>query len=780
MNQKAIQKLEFDKIRKMLAESAVSDLGVKYCLTLMPSSNMEEVIKMQQETEEAVYILKYKGRSPITSFEDVRDYLSLAQKGSVLSAKVLLQFAGVLCASRTARNSFDLEGEFTKLLASYAMQLRVFKTLENDISESILSEDSIADNASSTLFDIRRQIRLLNERMRSKLDAMVISHAKYLQDPIVTIRNGRYCLPVKQEYRKNVNGIVHDQSSTGATLFIEPLMLVEGGNELKQLSVKEQQEIERILAGFSSQAAEIADEVATNIAVLQHLDVIFAKGKMALDMQAVRPKINKQRYFNFINVRHPLLPKETVVPCSIWLGEDFSTLVITGPNTGGKTVTLKTVGLISIMAQAGLHVPAAQGTSVYVFQEIFADIGDEQSIEQSLSTFSSHMTNIVNILRDVEEDSLVLLDELGAGTDPAEGSALARSILSYLTERKILSVATTHFSELKAFALSTEGVENASVEFDVESLRPTYKLSIGMPGKSNAFEISKKLGLPNIFIERAKEHLSVEDAKFEDVIASAEHHRQVAERERQKAQELYKEAQETKAQADKILLKAQEKYKAATDKAKSDAKQIVNKAKRESAGIIQELKNIKASGNIPWHEIDEQGKRFASLEDMLNPDIEISNKAPLDKDKLNVGDRVKLAGFNTDAILLSLPDKSDKVQVQVGSVKMYVNFDKLSKTNKEYKKPKTTVTKKISSAGPVSLSCDVRGLSLEEAILETDRYLDDSLLKGFKEVSIVHGKGSGVLRAGLQEHLKKLKYVDKFRLGRYGEGEDGVTIVTLK
>ncbi len=780
MKEKTLKKLEFDKILNLLAEGAVSPVGVKACLSIMPSSNLEEVQKMQQETEEAIYMLKYKGRSPLVSFEDVREQLSLAEKGSVLSAGVLLQLANVLYASRIARNSFDDEAEFTRLLTSYAMRLRVFRSLENDIKEAIISEDSIADNASSKLFSIRRQIRALNERMRGRLDSMVVSHAKYLQEPIITVRNGRYCLPVKQEYRKNVNGIVHDQSSTGATLFIEPLMLVEGGNELKQLSVKEQQEIERILAGFSSQAADIAEEIAENILILQKLDVIFAKGKLALSMRAARPKINKNKYFNFISVRHPLLPKDTVVPCSIWLGDDFSTLVITGPNTGGKTVTLKTVGLVSLMAQAGLQVPADNGTSVYVFNEIFADIGDEQSIEQSLSTFSSHMTNIVNILRDADEDSLVLFDELGAGTDPAEGSALARSILSYLTERKILTVATTHFSELKAFAISNDGVENASVDFDVETLRPTYKLSIGMPGKSNAFEISKKLGLPDIFIERAKEHLSAEDTKFEDVIASAERHLQIAEKERKKAEELYKEAEEAKDQANKMLLKAQEKYNLTTQKAKSDARQIIVKAKRESADIVRELKNIKTNGSIPWHEIDEQDKRFESLEDLLNPKESIINDAPLNIDKLKIGDSVKLAGLNTKATVLSLPDKNGRVTVQAGAVKMRVNSDRLSKSNGEKKKPMAVVVNKAYSSGPASLSCDVRGLSLEEAILETDRYLDDSMLKGLKEVSIVHGKGGGVLRAGIQEHLKKLKYVDKFRLGRYGEGEDGVTIVTLK
>ncbi|MGI6214844.1 MAG: endonuclease MutS2 [Christensenellales bacterium] len=780
MNEKTLKKLEFDKILNMLAECAVSPLGVSACLSIMPSSDSEEVLKMQQETEEAVYMLKYKGKSPVLSFEDVREHLSLAKKGAVLSAKTLLQFANVLYASRIARNSFDEDTEFTKLLTSYAMRLRIYRSLENDIKESIISEDSIADNASSTLFDIRRQIRLLNERMRSRLDAMVVSHAKYLQEPIITVRNGRYCLPVKQEYRKNVNGIVHDQSSTGATLFIEPIVLVEGGNELKQLVIKEQQEIERILAGFSSQAADIAEEVELNIAVLQKLDAIFAKGKLALDMQAVRPKVNKNKYFNFSKARHPLLPKETVVPCSIWLGDGFSTLVITGPNTGGKTVTLKTVGLISLMAQAGMQVPASQGTSVYVFKEIFADIGDEQSIEQSLSTFSSHMTNIVNILRDADSDSLVLFDELGAGTDPAEGSALARSILSYLTERKILTVATTHFSELKAFAISTEGVENASVDFDIETLRPTYRLSIGMPGKSNAFEISKKLGLPDIFIERAKEHLSVEDAKFEDVIANAEHHLQMAEKERKKAEELYKEAEEAKEQANRMLLDAEEKCRIKSDKAKDDAKKIIDKAKRESSAIVQELKNIKAAGSIPWHEIDEQGKRFEGLDDMLRTESTPAKGAPLDKDSIQIGDSVKLAGLDTNATVLSLPEKNGKVLIQAGAVKMQVSVDRLRKSKAAAKKPKTVVVNKVSSSGPASLSCDVRGLSLEEAILETDRYLDDSMLKGLKEVSIVHGKGSGVLREGIQKHLKQLKYVDKFRLGRYGEGEDGVTIVRLK
>ena len=554
MKERTLRVLEFTKIRDRLASKAMTDMGRERCEALVPSSNMTEIQRMQAETEEATVILQYVGASPLVPFSDVRASLTLAEKGATLSPKALLEVAALMQSARAARKALDTERDNTPILKVLAQRLSTLHNVEQDITNAIISEDEIADRASNELMDIRRHLRGANERIKEKLNQMIRSSAfqKYLQDPIVTMRNDRYCLPVKAEYRGSVPGLVHDQSSTGATLFIEPMAAVEMGNELKTWAAKEKQEIERILAALSAEIAPYADQLRETVETLAELDYIFAKGMLSREMNAVSPKLNQNGYINIIRGRHPLIDREKVVPSNLWMGKDFTSLIITGPNTGGKTVTLKTVGLLTLMAQAGLQVPADLGTELAVFEQVFADIGDEQSIEQSLSTFSGHMTTIVSIMHEVTPDDLVLFDELGAGTDPTEGAALAQAILQRLLNIRVRTLATTHYSELKAFALSTKGVENASVEFDVETLRPTYRLSIGVPGKSNAFEISRRLGLPENLIDDAKKLLSSDSVRFEDVIANAEYHRQVAEREREIARQASAETVKLRDEAEKL------------------------------------------------------------------------------------------------------------------------------------------------------------------------------------------------------------------------------------
>ena len=554
MKERTLRVLEFTKIRDRLASKAMTDMGRERCEALVPSSNITEIQRMQAETEEATVILQYVGASPLVPFSDVRASLTLAEKGATLSPKALLEVAALMQSARAARKALDTERDNTPILKELAQRLSTLHNVEQDITNAIISEDEIADRASNELMDIRRHLRGANERIKEKLNQMIRSSAfqKYLQDPIVTMRNDRYCLPVKAEYRGSVPGLVHDQSSTGATLFIEPMAAVEMGNELKTWAAKEKQEIERILSALSAEIAPYADQLRETVETLAELDYIFAKGMLSREMNAVSPKLNQNGYINIIRGRHPLIDREKVVPSNLWMGKDFTSLIITGPNTGGKTVTLKTVGLLTLMAQAGLQVPADLGTELAVFEQVFADIGDEQSIEQSLSTFSGHMTTIVSIMHEVTPDDLVLFDELGAGTDPTEGAALAQAILQRLLNIRVRTLATTHYSELKAFALSTKGVENASVEFDVETLRPTYRLSIGVPGKSNAFEISRRLGLPENLIDDAKKLLSSDSVRFEDVIANAEYHRQVAEREREIARQASAETVKLRDEAEKL------------------------------------------------------------------------------------------------------------------------------------------------------------------------------------------------------------------------------------
>ncbi len=781
--QREFRVLEFDKIREKLAAYSVTPLGEALCLRLTPEADFDQVQRNLNETQEAVTLTAYSGGNPIHSFQDVTDELSLARKGAMLSPRSLLHVAGCMSAARAARSMLNKDDSQTPILSSLASLMTVDHGLEQEITNAILGEDEIADRASTELSQIRKKMRVVSDRVRDKLNSIIrgSGYAKFLQEAIITVRNGRYCVPVKAEYRGNVPGLVHDQSATGATLFIEPMSVVELGNDLKQLQAAEKKEIERILQALSDQVGLVADDLTANIDILAKLDFAFAKAILARAMDAVPPKVNASGYVNIIRGRHPLLDPHTVVPSNIHIGKDFTTLIITGPNTGGKTVTLKTVGLFATMVQAGLHVPAENGTELAVFDHIYADIGDEQSIEQSLSTFSGHMTNIVDILSKVGKNDLVLFDELGAGTDPTEGAALAQTILLFMLERNIRTMATTHYSELKVFAMTTKGAENASVEFDIETLRPTYRLSIGIPGKSNAFEISAKLGLSADLIASAKELLSKNDIRFEDVIANAEYHRGIAEKERVIAESARQETIRLRDEAEKLRNEIENKRSDNIRRAKDDAKRILENARREAESVLADLKKMRKEASSPNAEAIALRKRLNDGIDSLSEELSKKTTSKHQAPKtLRVGEHVEIVHLNTMGTVLSLPNNKGEVEIQAGILKIKVHISQLRLLDKKPQK-KTSVNAKTSALSrSVPLELDVRGQAVDEALPEVDQYLDEAMMAGMHEVSIIHGKGTGVLRAGVQRHLKSHMNVKSYRLGVYGEGEDGVTVVTLK
>ena len=784
MNEKYIKVLEYYKILEMLKEYAVSDMGKERAMSLRPSSEEREVRLLQAQTEEAMSVIAYAGGNPMSSFTDVREYLRLSTIGATLSMKALLAVADALRACRAVRRQLVTDREDTPNLTELGSRIATNRMLEEDILNAIISEEEMSDHASPELYDIRRHVRMINDKVRDRLNSYIRSSAtqKYLMDSIITMRNGRYVIPVRAEHRQQVPGLVHDQSGTGSTLFIEPMAVVEMGNELKEWNLKERQEIERILKEFSLRLAPDAPLIAKSLDIMADIDVIFAKAYLSREMKAVEPKLNTKGKINLIRARHPLIDPEKVVPSNLWMGEDFTTLVVTGPNTGGKTVTLKTVGLLTLMAQSGMQIPAAFGSELAIFEEVYADIGDEQSIEQSLSTFSSHMTNIVSILDTVTPSSLVLFDELGAGTDPTEGAALAMAILHHLLNMKVTTLATTHYSELKAFALSTKGVENASVEFDVETLRPTYRLSIGVPGKSNAFEISRKLGLPDHLIDAANERLTRDQIRFEDVIANAEYHRQIAEKERKLAEDAHLETQKLRAEAEKIRKEVENQREVMMKKAKEDAKKVLQKAQRESETIISELKKAKAGVSIKEHELHGMRARLQDGIDEMSDTIKMKEDSEGETLKnIKVGDKVLLSHIGTAAAVLALPDSKGEVMVQAGAMKMKVPVKVLRKAPEEQKKkPKGGASKVSVAPRQAQMECDVRGMTVEEALVQVDLFIDGACLNSLKQVSVIHGKGTGALRSGIHSHLKRHPSVSEFRLGRYGEGEDGVTILTLK
>lgn len=793
---KAYKILEFDKILEKLAGYTQSETTQKTILNLQPFKTLSEAKNAQRETTEAVITMLKLGAPPVSlGLNSPTASVKRSEMGGVLSIKELLEISKLLNASRRMKSYLGETHEECQILKDICEQIITAKSLEDKINSCILSETEIADDASSELSAIRRKIRSLNGRTKEILDNMIRSghYKKFLQDPIVTMRSDRYVIPVKSEYKGEVNGIVHDTSSTGATLFIEPMSVVENNNEIRDLKNREQLEIERILSELSALVSENSHTIFVDYRCISELDFMFCKGRLSLDMNANEPELNDKGEILFIKARHPLIDKDKVVANDIELGINFDTLVVTGPNTGGKTVTLKTIGLFSLMAACGLHISAAEKSRAAVFSNIFADIGDEQSIEQSLSTFSSHMVNIVDILESVDNNSLALFDELGAGTDPTEGAALAVSVLEFLRARGVKTVATTHYSELKLFALSTDGVENASCEFNVSSLQPTYKLMIGVPGKSNAFAISRRLGLDERVIERANQILSDEDVKFEDVITELELSRAKAQSDADENRRIKNELKDLRSQLEKDRIKLKENKARILDDARREAKILIMDAKEEANSIIRELEKMRQQGIKAGADFgDKTAKMRQNLKKREDSIDEAMAKASKPKKtyaeppkNLKAGETVKILDMNQEATVLTPPDKKGKVRVQAGIIKMDVHITNLQKVKEDtskqlaekYVKSTTAFESKTKN---VSTEVDVRGQTLDEAWDNVSKFLDDCYLAGISPVSIIHGKGSGILRKGLQDMLRKYKYVKSYRSGRYGEGEDGVTICELK
>ena len=786
MTDRVLRILEYDKVIEKLKEHASSEMGKERAGILRPSNSYSTVANLLIETKEADDELTRLGRSPVDSFPDVRSALKRSAVTLSLGMGELLFIAKALRSMRFAKASLTGEERSTGLY-NMALTLYTARVAEEEIFRCILSEDEMADNASPRLSSLRKSIRACNERMRDKLNSMIHSSAykNCLQENIITIRNGRYVLPVKQEYRSSVPGLLHDQSGSGMTLFIEPMAVVEIGNELKKLISEENEEVQRILSELTASIAPQAPMLLEAFELLAEIDVIFAKAKLGRDMRGVCPSLNARGYIRIVAGRHPLIDPTVVVPIDLWLGKDFNTLIITGPNTGGKTVTLKTVGLFSLMTQSGMFIPAMDGTEMTVFDDVFADIGDEQSIAQNLSTFSSHMKNIVDLLQDASSGSLVLVDELGNGTDPVEGAALAMSILEDLHARKARTLATTHYSELKAFALTQEGMENASVEFDINTLRPTYRLFIGIPGKSNAFEISKKLGLPGHIIEGAQKHLTVKDVSLEDAISGAESQRRIAEQERRLAEEARAELYRLRDETDKEKKRISEQRDKSIKKAREEARAIVQRAKAETESVIKELKELKAADeSYKSHAIQNARDELRVFEgELYDADNQKDNanaieSAPAPK-TFQPGDTVHILSIDNDATVLTRPDSKGEITVQAGILKLSTKLkDVRLVSGKEEKNQVTASVKRESTTS--SLEIDIRGMTVDEAIIEVDRYIDTAFLSGLKEVYVIHGKGTGALRSGIQSFLRRNKHVANFRLGQYGEGETGVTVVSLK
>lgn len=785
MNERSLRVLEFNKIKEKIKKYARTNAGKAKIDELEPYDNLYEINNRLEETNEALEILISKGNPPLEGLLDTHEGIERAKKGGTLTPEQLLRVGGMLRASRNMKEFFkreEVEKAYPRL-EDLAYILIPIKPLEDDIERSIVSEDEISDKASQTLYNIRRSLREKNSSVREKISSIVKSNSKYLQDDLYTMRGDRYVIPVKSEYKSQVPGLVHDQSSTGATFFIEPMSLVNLNNEIRELVLKEKAEIERILSELSLKVKNNADQCLSNLKILVEFDFIFAKAKYASLLNAVKPIVREDGVFSILSGRHPLIEGDKVVPSDVYLGEEFQTLMITGPNTGGKTVTIKTVGLLHIMGLSGLLIPARDNSSIAFFTEIFADIGDEQSIEQSLSTFSSHMTNIVNIMKHVDDKSLVLFDELGAGTDPAEGAALAVSILETLKNRGAKLIATTHYSELKAYALKTEGVENASVEFDIQTLKPTYRLLIGVPGKSNAFEISKRLGLVEGVIRRAKEYMSEENLQFENLIRELQEKSIIAKKEAREAKMLKDQADELKKKYEEKLEKLENTREKAYMDARKEAKEIISNAKDEADEILKamrELEKLGIAGGGRQRLEEERKKLKESLEEKEKGIHNMRENEGEVISNVTLGMEAFLPSLNQKVIVVSLPDNKGEVQVEAGIMKINVKVKDLRKTQatKEEKvRRKREVKLNLSS---VESRVDLRGLDAEAACYKADKYLDDAYRANLGEVTIVHGKGTGVLRKAINDMLKRHPHVKSYRLGAYGEGGDGVTMVELK
>ena len=790
MNNKALNTLEYNKILNRLAGFAGSEPGKHMCLSLLPLTEPEEINNNQKQTADAVSHIFRSGNISFKGLCDIRPFIKSMEVGSCLSAKELLSLSSLLNIAALAikYSGCDTDETGKDSLSSYFGSLNALTNVNNEIKRCIISEDEIADDASSELKNIRRQMRNSSERIKNELSSILSGSRTYLQEAVITSRNGRYCIPVKAEYKSQVPGMVHDQSKAGSTYFIEPMSVVKLNNEIRELELKETEEIGKILATLTAMAGNYTTELETDYNVLCYLDFVFAKGRLAIDMKASQPVINTNGCINLKKARHPLIDSHKVVPVNIYMGKDYNQLIITGPNTGGKTVTLKTIGLFSLMSQAGLHIPVSDNSEISVFKEIFADIGDEQSIEQSLSTFSSHMKNIVSILKQAGDSCLVLFDELCAGTDPTEGAALAISILSELHKPGITCVATTHYSELKIYALSTPGVENACCEFDVGTLAPTYRLLIGVPGKSNAFAISGKLGLPENIINNAKSNIGTSQKAFEDVIADLEKSRITIEKEQLEIEQYKQQVVSLKEQLNNQKEQLDKKTDDILQKAREEASAILHDAKETADETIRTFNKAQSKG-MSVAELEKERRRIKEQMDKVDSKRKIKVSAPKkihDAKDFHIGDRVHIASLGMDGTIHTLPNQKGELTVTCGILHSTVKISDLeiieeaNETKKLQNKNSGIGKLKMAKTSSISPEVNLIGMTADEAVITLDKYLDDAFLSHISPVRIVHGKGSGVLRNAVHNYLKRQKHVKSYRLGSFGEGDYGVTIVEFK
>ena len=812
MNQKALKTLEYDKIINQLTEYAASPLGKALCQNLSPSSDLEEVRTWQAQTTDAVTRIRLKGSVSFSGIRDIGDSLKRLDIGSSLSIPELLSISSLLTVAARAkaygrhdgeddaRGTSEPQDDFDSLEPLFA-GLEPLTPLNNEIKRCILSEDEVADDASPGLSHVRRSMKVTADRIHTQLNSILNSNRSYLQDAVITMRDGRYCLPVKSEYKNQVSGMVHDQSATGSTLFIEPMAIIRLNNEMRELEIQEQKEIEAVLASLSNQAAPCTEELHMDMELLAQLDFIFAKAGLARHYKCSAPVFNDKGYIHIKDGRHPLLNPQAVVPINVWLGREFDLLIVTGPNTGGKTVSLKTVGLFTLMGQSGLHIPAWEGSELAVFDQVFADIGDEQSIEQSLSTFSAHMTNIVRILNEADSRSLCLFDELGAGTDPTEGAALAIAILSFLHNMKCRTMATTHYSELKVFALSTPGVENACCEFNVETLQPTYRLLIGIPGKSNAFAISQKLGLPGYIIDDAKSHLEAKDESFEDLLTSLESSRLTIEKEQAEINAYKDEIASLKNRLTQKEERLDERKDKILKNATEEAQRILREAKETADQTIKQINKLAASSGV-GKELEAERARLRDQLKKTDEKLTVKPKGPsqpISPKKLKIGDGVKVLSMNLKGTVSTLPNARGDLYVQMGILRSLVNIRDLELLNEKdisatlgdgssisyggkaaRGKGSGSSQIKMSKSSTVSAEVNLIGMTVDEAVPAMEKYLDDAYLAHLQTVRVVHGRGTGALKNAVHKRLRQLKYVKEFRLGQFGEGDSGVTVVTFK
>ncbi len=793
MNEKVLHTLEFDKIINKLQEFATCDAGRKSCGELKPVSDINVIKSMQRETSDALVRILRSGSISFSGTRDITDTIKRLEIGASLGIKELLNIGSVLSVANRAKSYGRKEESKADDSIDYMFEaLSPLTPLKNDIERCIVSEDEISDEASPALKSIRRHMRNAGDQIHSQLNGIVngSTYKTYLQDNVITMRNGRYCIPVKQEYKNQVAGMVHDQSQTGSTVFIEPMAVVKLNNELKELETKEKKEIEIILSNLSAECSENIVEIETDYRMLAALDAIFARAMYSRSIKGSEPEFSNDKYINIKNGRHPLIDKSKVVPVNIYLGRDFSLLIVTGPNTGGKTVSLKTVGLLTLMGQSGLHIPADEHSVLSIFNEVYADIGDEQSIEQSLSTFSSHMTRIVDILKNADSETLVLFDELCSGTDPVEGAALATSILTFLHNMKVLTMATTHYSELKVFALTTPDVENASCEFDVETLRPTYKMLIGVPGKSNAFAISSKLGIPSFIIEDAKKHLDEDNIAFEDVLTDLENSKSIIEKEKAEISAYKTEIEDLKKKLEKKNENLDDRRESILRNANEEAAQILREAKEYADKTIREIN--KAANSSDTKNLEKSRKnvreKLNSTTDKLSLKAKNTSHKTHKKEDFKIGDRVKVLSMNVEGTIHTLPNQKGEVTVQMGILSSVVNIRDLiiledeNPLNNKFTKGKSSYGSKIKMSKSSSISSEIKllGMTVDEALVALDKYLDDAYISHLTSVRIVHGKGTGALRSAVQNHLRKSKYIKEYHLAEYGEGDAGVTIATFK